>query len=118
MIKTLGLIFAAVFILIGILGFIPALTPDGKLLGLFEVDIVHNIIHLLSGIIAGVVVLIGNIKYIRLYFQVFGIIYALVTILGFAFGGNLLLMMVNLADNILHLVLAVALLFIGFILKE
>ena len=118
MIKTFGIIFAVVFILIGILGFIPVLAPGGKLLGLFEVDALHNIVHLLSGILAGAAVLSGDIKYMKLYFQIFGIVYALVTILGFVLSGNLYFMMVNMADNILHLVIAAASLYIGFGLKE
>jgi Domain of unknown function (DUF4383) len=118
MIKTLGIIFAVVFILIGILGFIPPLVPNGKLLGIFEVDAIHNSVHLLSGIIAGAAVISGNIKMVRLYFQVFGIVYAIVAILGFALSGNLMLMMMNTADNILHTVIAAASLVIGFVLKE
>ena len=118
MLKTLGIIFAIVFIIIGLLGFVPALVPNGKLLGLFEVNLIHNLIHLLTGILAGVAVLTGNIKYIKLYFQIFGIIYALVTIFGFILNGNLMLMMVNTADNILHLVIAAAALYIGFGLRE
>lgn len=52
----------AVFLLVGILGFIPGVTTDhdtltfaghesgAKLIGLFNVSILHNIVHLLFGI--------------------------------------------------------------------
>ena len=51
----------AVFLLVGVLGFIPGITTDygsmefatddsgAKLLGLFQVSILHNIVHLLYG---------------------------------------------------------------------
>ncbi len=51
------MLFGAVFVLIGVLGFVPAFTPQDSngmplLLGLFMVGVVHNIIHLLSGVAA------------------------------------------------------------------
>jgi hypothetical protein len=54
---------AAVFLLVGILGFIPGITTDygamsfgghmsgAKLLGIFQVSVLHNIVHLLFGVI-------------------------------------------------------------------
>ncbi len=117
MLKVTGIVYAVVFIVVGILGFIPPISPMGNLLGLFEVDITHNIVHLLTGIIAGIVVIIGNVKYIRLYFQVFGIVYAAVAILGFIFNGNLIIITLNLADNILHVVIAAVSLFFGYFIK-
>src|SRR5215207_6016918 len=53
---------AAVFLLVGVLGFIPGITTDyddmtfaghesgAQLLGIFEVSILHNIVHLLFGV--------------------------------------------------------------------
>ena len=40
-----------VFLLIGVLGFVPGITTNGHLLGIFEVDTVHNVIHLTSGLL-------------------------------------------------------------------
>ena len=108
MYRKLATLFGAVFVVVGILGFVPALAPmhsDGMryLLGLFMVGGVHNIIHLLSGIAA----LAGASKserYARLYFQVFGSVYALVTIIGFIQKTTVLgIFDVNTADNFLHL---------------
>lgn len=106
--------FGIVFILIGILGFIPGVTDaDGMLLGIFQVDALHNVIHLLSGIVA--LLCAGSHAGAKSYFKIFGVIYALVTILGFVGGGNVLgLIMVNGADNVLHLVIAVVALALGF----
>jgi hypothetical protein len=122
MFKKLALLFGAVFLLVGILGFIPAVSPlhsDGMryLLGLFMVGGVHNFIHILSGAAA----IIGGLyseKYARLYFQLFGIVYGAVTIIGFIQKTTVLgIFDVNRADNFLHLGLAVVILGIGFGLK-
>ena len=52
MTKTLALLLGAVFVLVGILGFIPAVAPNEHLLGIFHVNAAHNAVHLLSGIVA------------------------------------------------------------------
>jgi hypothetical protein len=110
-VKVLGWIF----IVIGILGFIPGITSaDGKLIGLFEVDSVHNIVHLISGILALIFAAKGE-SAAKGFAKVFGVIYGLVTIIGFMPSGNVLgLFMVNGADNVLHLVLALIFLYVGF----
>ena len=121
MLKKVSLIFGIVFLLVGILGFVPGLTTtdsDGMpmLLGLFMVGTVHNIIHLASGVLA----LLGasSERYARWYLQGFGIVYALVAVVGIVQGNTVLgLFSVNVADNILHVVLALALLGTGFGLK-
>src|SRR5215212_10727020 len=60
-IQTAALVVGIVFLLIGILGFIPGITTnysdmafathesDARLLGIFQVSILHNIVHLLFG---------------------------------------------------------------------
>ncbi len=114
MIKTLAMVFGAVFLLIGILGFVPAATPNDKLLGLFMVGGIHNVIHLLSGV-AAIAGAMTSEKAAQLYFRVFGSVYALVTVVGFVQKDTVLgIFSVNPADNFLHLVLAVAILGIGF----
>lgn len=117
MIQKLAWVFGIVFLLVGVAGFVPALTVDGMLLGIFEVDPLHNVIHLLSGILALGAVLAGN--YARLYFQVFGVVYAFVAVIGFLQGDSVLgLIATNTADHMLHLVIAVVALWAGFGVKE
>ena len=116
MIKTAALLFGIVFLLIGILGFVPAVTPDnGMLLGVFHVNIAHNIIHLASGVVFLLCGMAGAGPS-RTFFQIFGIIYAVVAVLGFYYGDNALLGLIsnNAADTWLHVVLAVVMLFLGF----
>jgi hypothetical protein len=56
----------------------------------------------------------GSGKYASLYFKVFGVVYALVAVIGLTMSGLVLGMMMNMADNILHVVIAAAALWIGF----
>ena len=117
--KTFALIFGVVFLLIGFLGFVPSFTPNGNLLGIFQVNALHNMVHVLSGLVA-IVAAMAGLYYAKLYFKVFGVVYALVTVLGFLTGDGLIggLLPVNMADNLLHVVIAVAALYIGFAMKE
>src|SRR3954453_11208770 len=61
-VQKAALLVGVVFLLVGILGFIPGITShysdlkfagrnsDAKLLGIFETSILHNIVHLLFGV--------------------------------------------------------------------
>ena len=104
MAKTLSMVFGIVFILVGLLGFVS--NPIVGNMGFFMADTVHNIVHILLG-----VVLIAGAKNGAMTMKIVAAIYLLVAILGFLMGpGKLLgLVMVNGADNWLHLVLAVVL---------
>lgn len=115
MLQTAAKVFGVVFITLGVLGFVPALTPDGNVLGLFEVGAVHNIIHLASGI-AALATGFSSEAASRLYFQIFGVVYGLVALLGFVYGDRDLLGIVehNVADIFLHVVIAASALYLGF----
>ena len=52
MVKTMAVLFGVVFLVVGILGFVPAVTKDDMLLGIFHVNAAHNCVHLLSGVVA------------------------------------------------------------------
>ncbi|MDO8561444.1 MAG: DUF4383 domain-containing protein [bacterium] len=116
--QKLARIFGVVFVAIGVLGFVPGITSDGSLLGIFQVDTMHNIIHLITGVLAFWAAS-GAGKNARLFFQVFGVVYAIVTVVGFMQGDTVLgIIAVNMADNVLHLVIAVGALYVGFGMKE
>lgn len=117
MLKKAAIVFGVAFLAIGLLGYVPALAPTGSdgmpyLLGIFMVDSVHNIVHITSGVIA--LAAAASERYARLYFQIFGIVYGLVAILGF-FGSPVLgFLHVNMGDNWLHVIIAVSSLLLGF----
>lgn len=123
MLQKASMAFGIVFVAIGVLGFVPALTPDGHLLGIFHVDAVHNVIHLASGVAA--LAAASSAALSRLYFQVFGVVYGIVAVGGFLpplqFGEEeklLGLTHMNMADNLLHVAIAAAALYFGFVHKE
>jgi len=104
-----------------LLGFVPGVTSTDSdshqlLLGLFMVDPLHNVIHLLSGV-AGLVAAASD-RYAKLYLVGFGLVYALVTLVGFFDSTVFGLLHVNTADNWLHLVLALGMLGAGLGLQS
>ncbi|MEV7395549.1 DUF4383 domain-containing protein [Aeromicrobium sp. NPDC092404] len=120
----------AVFLLVGVLGFIPGVTTDydtmtfadhhsdAKLLGIFQVSVLHNIVHLLFGV-AG----LWAASRTRLVPQVLigsGLIYGVLTVYGVLVDhdSSANFVPVNSADNWLHLVLTVALIGLGFVVKK
>lgn len=109
MVMTLGV----VFIVVGLLGFV--MDP---ILGIFEVDLVHNLVHLASGVLAVVFAGKGEMM-AKKFAQVFGVVYALVAVLGLVLPGDKVLGLIeaNLADDILHVVLAAVFLYTGFGMK-
>jgi hypothetical protein len=113
--KNICLIFAAGFILPGVLGFIP--NPIVSPNGLFVVNVAHNLVHLLTG----VAFLLGGLiftRYARNFLQAIGIIYVIVSIAGLLTPGEHLLgfIHINTADKWLHVGLAALLLYSGFAL--
>ncbi len=108
MTKNVLYVLGAVFIVLGLLGFV-----NHPVLGIFEVNTLHNLIHLVSGILVLMFAGMGEMQ-AKKFALVLGVVYALITILGFLLSGNIFnLVMVNMADNLLHLVLAVLLLAVG-----
>src|SRR5699024_2746027 len=118
-------IFGAVFLLVGILGFVPGITQnldtimfaghhsEAALLGLFQVSALHNVVHLLFGVVG----LLGlrSRGLAKAYLVVGGIVYAVLWIYGLIVPmesmGNFVPL--NTADNWLHFVLAAAMVTTG-----
>ena len=120
MAKTFGMLFGIVFLAVGILGFVPGVTTTGAdgmpmLLNIFMVNTAHSAVHIASGVVFLLASMSGA-GAARLWFQIFGLIYAVVAVLGFMTPNGLLLGLIsnNPADTWLHVVLAVAMLAIGF----
>lgn len=112
LVKPLTWILGIVLLLVGVAGFF----VDGTLI-IFQVDTIHNIIHVLSGVVA-LFAVSTSLAYARMYLIVFGLVYGLVTVLGFMSGNILGLFQVNMADNYLHAAIAVVCLVVGFSKKS
>jgi Domain of unknown function (DUF4383) len=119
MLKILAILFGLVLIVIGILGFLPDFTPGGKLFGYFLVNPLHNILHLLTGIVALVCGLTSGLAS-KVFFICFGLIYAAIAVLGFMMGQGQLfdLIAINQADNYLHAGIAILSLYFGLFLSK
>lgn len=105
MTRILAILFGISFIFAGVAGFLPALTTNGALLGIFEVNTMHNLVHIASGVLA--IMASTTLKSTKLFFLYFGFAYLLAGIIGLVRGGDLFMMHVNLADNILHISIGV-----------
>lgn len=116
MAKTMAVLFGLVFLVVGILGFVPAVTKDQMLLGIFHVNAAHNAVHLASGVVALLCGMAG-VGASRLYFRIFGLVYAAVAIMGFLNPGDTMLLGLisnNTADTWLHVGIAAVSLLLGF----
>jgi Domain of unknown function (DUF4383) len=117
MAKTMAILFGVVFLVVGILGFVPAVTKDDMLLGIFHVNAAHNCVHLLSGVVALICGMAG-VGASRLYFKIFGLVYGAVAVLGFLNPGEhtMLLGLIsnNTADTWLHVAISAVSLIVGF----
>src|SRR5918995_5957471 len=117
--RIVGVVFGAVYILVGLLGFAYTggvsfiATEGGLLLGIFQVNPLHNIAHLLIGaalLIAG----LKSVKAAKTVNVVVGATYLLLGIVGFFLvntAANILAL--NTADHFLHLASALVLLATG-----
>ena len=118
-------VVGAVFLLVGVLGFIPGITSDAgslgfaghgshaMLLGLFQVSVLHNIVHLLFGV-AGLA-LARSAASAKGYLVWGGAIYLVLFVYGLVFSGDTAgnFVPVNAADNGLHLILGIGMLVLG-----
>ena len=111
--------FGAVFVLVGLAGFVVssghhAIGQDGgKLLGMFQVNVVHNLVHLAVGAVM-IGAAIAGARAAKLVNVIFGVVYLAVFVFGlFALGNALNFLALNAADNGLHLALGAVLLAVG-----
>ncbi|GHF47554.1 hypothetical protein FHX82_001431 [Amycolatopsis bartoniae] len=124
-VQTFALVVGVVFLLAGILGFIPGITTHydqltfgghhsgALLLGVFNVSILHNLVHLVFGI-AGLVLARGP-GGSRGYLVIGGFIYLLVCVYGLVIDNHSAMnfLPVNGADDWLHFGLAVGMVALG-----
>lgn len=116
--RLVATVFGAVYLLVGLLGF--AVTggvgfisnEGGLLLGIFEVNPLHNIAHLLIGaalLVAG----LANVRAAKSVNIAVGAVYLLLGIVGFFLTGPANILALNVPDHFLHLGSAVVLLGVG-----
>lgn len=116
--RLLGMVLGAVYVLVGLLGFavtggVEFAGAEGEPLLGFDVNPLHNIVHLLVGVLllAGAWRGVATAKGVNM---LVGAVYLIVGVLGlFILDSGLNILALNHPDNVLHLASAVVLLGVG-----
>jgi uncharacterized protein DUF4383 len=127
-IRTATMVVSVVFLLVGIAGFIPGITTHydtmtfaghdsgAKLFGVFQVSILHNIVHLLYGVVG--LIMARTAAAARAYLIAGGAVYLILWIYGLVTdkmsGANFV--PINRPDDWLHFVLGVGMVGLGLAL--
>ncbi len=126
-----ALVVGVVFLLVGILGFIPGITTnygdmrfaghdsEAMLLGIFQVSVLHNIVHLAFGVI-GIWTGLRSYDWSRTFLIGGGAIYLVLWIYGLLIGQETAanFIPVNTADNWLHFLLGAGMIALGVLLAR
>jgi hypothetical protein len=123
MAKRVAMLFGVVFILVGVLGFV---TPGGmqmgdaanapKLLGLFPVNVLHNLVHLLFGVWG--ILAARSFAGAQAYCKLGGIIYLALACVAFVTPTTFGLIPIGGNDIWLHALLGIVLAGVGFTAME
>ncbi|GEM_PF-461870 len=101
--RVYSVVLGAVLLVVGLLGWMPILTPDGKLFGIFAINSLHNLAHVLTGMIGVGAGLTLSDRSVRAYTITMSAIYGVLVLVGVAQVGVLEhALAINLADTILH----------------
>jgi hypothetical protein len=123
MVKRVAMLFGVVFIVVGVLGFtVPGGMQMGdaanapKLLGLFPVNLLHNLVHILFGVwgLAAARSFSGAVAYCKLG----GMIYLALAVIGLVAPTTFGLIPIGGNDVFLHTALGVLLVWVGFMAKS
>ena len=127
-VQAAAAVVGAVFLLVGVLGFIPGITTGydsleaaghkshAELLGIFQVSILHNVVHLLFGV-AGLA-LSRTASTARAFLIGGGVVYLVLWLYGLVIDktSQANFVPLNTADDWLHFVLGVGMLALGVLL--
>lgn len=128
LLRPAAALVAVVFLLVGVAGFVPGLTTnvgdiefaghhtDAKLLGLFQVSVLHNLVHVLFGVVG--LALAKTWSGARGFLLGGAAVYAVLTVYGALVdhGSDANFVGLNTADNWLHLALAIGMAALGLVL--
>ena len=122
-VQSVAALVGVVFLVVGVLGFIPGITTHyhdltfaghdsgAKLLGVFQVSVLHNIVHLLFGVVG--LALAKTAAGARNFLIGGGVVYLALWVLGIIGAGDWI--PANTADNWLHFALGLGMLALGFV---
>ncbi|MCD0445077.1 DUF4383 domain-containing protein [Glycomyces sp. A-F 0318] len=127
-VQAVTMVVALVFLLVGLLGFVPGVTQnfdsmsfaghhsEAELLGLFQVSILHNLVHLLFGVVGFLAArsVTGSVMYLLWGGAIYLVLWLYGLIIDLDSSANFVPL--NDADNWLHLVLGVGMIALGALL--
>ena len=127
-VQSAALLAGILFLAVGILGFVPGITTHygdltfaghdsgAKLLGIFQTSILHNIVHLLFGLVG--IAMARSWEGARTFLIGGGVVYLVLFAYGLLAHGSSSanFIPVNSADNVLHVALGVAMIVLGIVL--
>jgi|SRR5215472_12210808 len=118
MAKTIAMIFGAIYLIVGVVGFFPgigsglSITPPGTLFGIMQINGLHNLVH----IIIGAMGLTANTQARAVMFcRLWGIILLILGVAGFITPNLFGYLPIGGYDTYIHIASAVVLLFGGFV---
>ena len=112
-VQRVAQIFGVIFLIIGIAGFFFSMLMDeAMLLGMFPVNVAHNIVHLLFGLwgLAAARSFAGA----KSFAQIVGVIYLVLAVLGFVDPTGFGLIPIGGNDIWLHAAIGLVLSYVGF----
>ncbi len=129
-VQAAAAVVAIAFLLVGILGFVPGITSHydslgaagheshAKLLGIFQVSVLHNVVHLLFA--AAGIALARTASTARAYLVGGGVVYLVLWIYGLVVDqkSEANFVPLNDADNWLHLVLGLGMIGLGLVMSR
>ena len=120
-VQKIAMVFGVVFLLVAIVGFISpggmsmAMEPQGMLLGMFPVNLLHNVVHLLFGIWG--LAASRSWSGAKSFAQIAGVIYLVLAVCGFFIPDGFGLVPLGGNDIWLHALLGLILAAVGFTAK-
>ena len=127
-VQSAALLAGIVFLVVGILGFVPEITTHygdlsfaghdsgAKLLGIFQTSILQNVVHLLFGLVG--IAMARSWEGARTFLIAGGVVYLVLFVYGLLAHGDSSanFIPVNSADNVLHAALGVVTIVLGLVL--
>jgi hypothetical protein len=131
-VQRFALVFGVVYTVVGLLGFVPGVlqpppadarplavaTAYGYLLGLFPVNVLHDVVHIAVGVLG--VLAANRFDSARLYSRAVAIVFGVLTVMGLVPGLDTTLGLIPLfgADVALHALTTVASAYFGWVRDE
>ena len=122
-VQKVAMVFGVVFLIVAVYGFfspggmvMAPIAGSGMLLGMFPINLLHNVVHLLFG--AWGILAARSFSGSKTYTQVGGIAYIVLAICGYFIPGGFNLVPLGGNDIGLHAALGIVLAFFGFTAKK